>query len=306
MLLKPSSYVKFIVFVRTYCFLLIIPSVYNGYFSFLFTQKHVDLAELAELQKSSTAVYIEGCLYSCLISLSAVSFFLKWLLLRHAGLSDLQNCLYFALILSSVVVTISHMALCVLMIRVYHVDLIGIGEALNKALNTYPEDRKQLVDRVQIKYHCCGVNDYRDWLQISWYEKTKNLNNSRGAVPFSCCSKYDIGPCIHEGIGETFFISYKYEPENLGLWKQGCLSRFERVYLNGLYTLAIKGLIFGCFYLLGAVFDRIVQSGDSTALQDDRFYCWVFGTKPASKRKLDNDVTNRNMYQFEEESDKPS
>ena len=44
-----------------------------------------------------------------------------------------------------------------------------------------------------LQVHCCGVNSYTDWRNITWYSVTV-----RNAVPLSCCA--EVGGCERLGL----------------------------------------------------------------------------------------------------------
>ena len=50
--------------------------------------------------------------------------------------------------------------------------------------------------------HCCGVDSYRDWLDVQWH------NDIIGVIPESCCAK------VH-GCGGEYIV-----PGNYTVWTQ--------------------------------------------------------------------------------------
>ncbi|BES97128.1 Hypothetical protein NTJ_09942 [Nesidiocoris tenuis] len=74
---------------------------------------------------------------------------------------------------------------------------------------------KPLIDKIQMKYGCCGVESHEDWFLSKWagkrccssdslqcsstdqYGISANNQDTSDDVPFSCCSDAIGIPCIH-------------------------------------------------------------------------------------------------------------
>ncbi|XP_013183559.2 photoreceptor outer segment membrane glycoprotein 2-like [Amyelois transitella] len=104
----------------------------------------------------------------------------------------------------------------------------GITKAMLRYSSHLPS--KVAIDRLQTRFHCCGRVSYQEWFYIPWYTtgesvKSDSLKNRKFVadnVPYSCCSKEVMTPCIHHGVTKINAI-YKYNPSNqLTIWKDGC------------------------------------------------------------------------------------
>lgn len=67
----------------------------------------------------------------------------------------------------------------------------------------------QAVDAAQEELQCCGVNDYRDWLETPWFKHTGELR-----VPHSCCNS-------------TFHICNGTLDQPWQLYPQGCQMKLK-------------------------------------------------------------------------------
>lgn len=73
-----------------------------------------------------------------------------------------------------------------------HFDVGGfLLKFLKDILSSYEEDKdiQELIDKVQKKYQCCGMNSYKDWFKSEWNVKRQNESVDRwqNNVPRSCC-----------------------------------------------------------------------------------------------------------------------
>ncbi|CAK1583737.1 unnamed protein product [Parnassius mnemosyne] len=104
----------------------------------------------------------------------------------------------------------------------------GITKAMLRYASHLPS--KVAIDRLQTRFRCCGRVDYQEWFYIPWFNTgnsvaTDAVSNSKFVadnVPYSCCSKDVLSPCIHHGITQVGLI-YKYDPtKQLTIWSEGC------------------------------------------------------------------------------------
>lgn len=44
---------------------------------------------------------------------------------------------------------------------------------MEKGMHNYLKDHywKYTLDKLQVKYECCGVSGYRDWYEVSWIDE---------------------------------------------------------------------------------------------------------------------------------------
>ncbi|XP_053613532.1 peripherin-2-like [Plodia interpunctella] len=104
----------------------------------------------------------------------------------------------------------------------------GITKAMLRYSTHLPS--KVAIDRLQTRFHCCGRVNFLEWFYIPWYttgetikpESIKNRKFVADSVPYSCCSKDVMWPCIHHRVTRIGTI-YKYNPtKQLTIWQDGC------------------------------------------------------------------------------------
>ncbi|KAM9460845.1 tetraspanin-33 [Clarias gariepinus] len=94
---------------------------------------------------------------------------------------------------------------------------------MNKAIVLYREDMdlENVIDFVQKKFLCCGVNNYLDWSKNAYFNCSENNPSLEACgVPFSCCVRHPT---------ETVFNSmcgYKSQGKTESLV-------MERIYIHG-------------------------------------------------------------------------
>uniref|UniRef100_A0A8C4QHD6 Peripherin 2-like a n=1 Tax=Eptatretus burgeri TaxID=7764 RepID=A0A8C4QHD6_EPTBU len=146
---------------------------------------------------------------------------------------------------------------------------------------------KETIDWLQIDFHCCGSNGFRDWFEIQWISqrylgskfqggpRVNDLGRIRSnidgkylidAVPFSCCNPNFPRPCIQEQItNNSAHYNYDYLTEKLNMWQQGCTDALLHHYLKR--TSPVLVLFLKLSVLLGARFlqtamSNVVLNGD--------------------------------------------
>lgn len=62
-------------------------------------------------------------------------------------------------------------------------DIAPLSEVFQKYTGSSQDANSRAVDATQEELQCCGVNDYRDWLETTWFHQTGGLE-----VPHSCCN----------------------------------------------------------------------------------------------------------------------
>ncbi|KAI5641102.1 tetraspanin family domain-containing protein [Phthorimaea operculella] len=82
------------------------------------------------------------------------------------------------------------------------------------SMNNYRDSfvHKRFIDNIQWALKCCGLNSYKDWFTIEWYDKSRDYDwaTSQGirskkapkfidSVPYSCCKS---GSCISNYLTE--------------------------------------------------------------------------------------------------------
>ncbi|XP_048391422.1 peripherin-2a [Stegostoma tigrinum] len=159
----------------------------------------------------------------------------------------LAACLFFTCL------TFLSVVLCFLM-KIYLEDTLAKG--LKNSMKYYRDTdtpgrcfMKKTIDQLQIEFHCCGNNGFRDWFEIQWISnryldfsskevKDRVKSNIDGkyltdGVPFSCCNPASPRPCIQQQIANnSAHYSYEFQSEELNLWTRGCKEALLNYYTN--------------------------------------------------------------------------
>lgn len=124
---------------------------------------------------------------------------------------------------------------------VYSKDIDNdLREVMNNGLKDYL-DRKNIrseVDMVQSEFHCCGVDNYTDWVSTSWYH---NQTDHSIKYPTSCCKNHT---CHYS----------KEEEHDKNLYQEGCYVRLKYILKHHLVVIAACGAGFLLVLLLGMAF----------------------------------------------------
>ncbi|KAF6203766.1 hypothetical protein GE061_002101 [Apolygus lucorum] len=79
---------------------------------------------------------------------------------------------------------------------------------------------KPLVDLIQSKYSCCGVEKAAEWFALDWHSRRGNWSSDD--IPYSCCSNALLIPCIHLNLKKhTYYV--KYNSSSPTIWTSGCV-----------------------------------------------------------------------------------
>uniref|UniRef100_UPI0037E8367B tetraspanin 37 n=1 Tax=Semicossyphus pulcher TaxID=241346 RepID=UPI0037E8367B len=62
-------------------------------------------------------------------------------------------------------------------------ELAPLSKVFQNYTGSSQDPNTQAVDAAQKELHCCGVHDFRDWLNTSWFNSSGGLS-----VPRSCCN----------------------------------------------------------------------------------------------------------------------
>lgn len=127
-----------------------------------------------------------------LISVSADGTILTVLLLISGILCLCYSCVAVFLLLKSIKNETSHQTTRILQYHVYSTGALigilfliaifvvihsygmhqGLNDGILAAMKVYATDveKKIMVDKMQIRFQCCGSNSYKDWFSIEWYD----------------------------------------------------------------------------------------------------------------------------------------
>ncbi|XP_070692510.1 rod outer segment membrane protein 1b [Pempheris klunzingeri] len=109
--------------------------------------------------------------------------------------------------------------------------------------------QKETIDRLQMEFHCCGNNNFKDWFEVQWVSnryldytskdvKDRIRSNVDGrylldAVPFSCCNPASPRPCLQYQLTDnSAHHSYEYQSEELNLYSRGCRQALIEHYMQ--------------------------------------------------------------------------
>uniref|UniRef100_A0A7N9AL66 Photoreceptor outer segment membrane glycoprotein 2-like n=1 Tax=Mastacembelus armatus TaxID=205130 RepID=A0A7N9AL66_9TELE len=168
---------------------------------------------------------------------------------------------------------------------------VGLTQAMRFYKDTDIPGRcflKRTVDLLQIEFHCCGNNDYKDWFQIQWISN-RYLDRSRkevldrlrsnvegkylmDRVPFSCCNINSPRPCIqHQITNNSAHFNYEHQTEELNLWMKGCRQALLDYYTHITHSIGLTVLILsvltGVRYLQTSL-ENVLKHGDPNSESD--------------------------------------
>lgn len=88
-------------------------------------------------------------------------------------------------------------------------EIAPLSGVFQKYTGSSQDPNSRAVDITQEEWQCCGVHDYRDWLETAWFNHTGGLS-----VPHSCCNS-------------TFPSCNGTVDQPWQLYTQGCQVRLE-------------------------------------------------------------------------------
>uniref|UniRef100_A0A673CFQ4 Peripherin 2-like a n=1 Tax=Sphaeramia orbicularis TaxID=375764 RepID=A0A673CFQ4_9TELE len=168
---------------------------------------------------------------------------------------------------------------------------LGLTEAMRFYKDTDTPGRcflKRTVDMLQIEFHCCGNNGYKDWFQIQWISQRyldmsqkevldRLRSNVEGkylldGVPFSCCNVNSPRPCIQQQISNnSAHFNYDHQTEELNLWMKGCRQALLEYYTHIMQSIGLTVLILsvltGVRYLQTSL-ENVLRQGDPNSESD--------------------------------------
>ncbi|XP_020775222.1 photoreceptor outer segment membrane glycoprotein 2-like [Boleophthalmus pectinirostris] len=173
---------------------------------------------------------------------------------------------------------------------------LGLSAALKFYKDTDTPGRcflKRTVDLLQIEFHCCGNNGYKDWFQIQWISNRyldmsskevvdrfrSNVEGKylRDGVPFSCCNVNSPRPCIQSQISNnSAHFNYDHVTEQLNLWPRGCRQALLDHYTHIMQSIGLTVLVIWVFELsvltgvryLQTALENVLRQGDPESESD--------------------------------------
>ena len=101
---------------------------------------------------------------------------------------------------------------------------------------------KSTWDHIQQNFHCCGVNNYTDWYQISaWPDKTR--------VPSSCCKPVNVT----DKDSQDQECGYDAVSDAKQFWRHGCFQKIRYYLLTNIHGVGITSIIFAFVQFLSLV-----------------------------------------------------
>ncbi|KAM4724619.1 tetraspanin 37 [Anableps anableps] len=114
-------------------------------------------------------------------------------------------------------------------------ETASLSEVFQKYTGSSHDRNSQTVDATQEELQCCGISNYTDWLDTSWFNKTGG-----NAVPRSCCNT-------------TFFLCKGSVDQPWQLYHQGCQMKLEMA-----FQFILRFIMWG--FLLGFLTEVVLLS----------------------------------------------
>ncbi|XP_069371059.1 photoreceptor outer segment membrane glycoprotein 2-like [Paralichthys olivaceus] len=164
---------------------------------------------------------------------------------------------------------------------------LGLRNAMQYYKDTDTPGRcylKRTLDLLQMQFHCCGNNGYRDWFQVQWISNRYLDMSSRAvedrlrsnvegkylmdSVPFSCCSTFSPRPCIQQQVSNSS-AHFNYDPQSQqrNLWRRGCRQALLDHYTSIMQSIGLTVLLIWLFELLVLTGVRYLQTAMENVLQ---------------------------------------
>ncbi|XP_026177059.1 tetraspanin 37 [Mastacembelus armatus] len=89
-------------------------------------------------------------------------------------------------------------------------ELVHLSRVFHNYSGSSQDPNSRAVDAIQEELQCCGIHDYRDWMETPWFNHTGGLR-----VPHSCCNS-------------TFSMCNGTVDQPQQLYTQGCQLELEK------------------------------------------------------------------------------
>ncbi|KAJ8374791.1 hypothetical protein SKAU_G00053710 [Synaphobranchus kaupii] len=137
-------------------------------------------------------------------------------------------------------------------------------QLMRKGIVRYREDMdlENLIDFVQKKFQCCGVDSYKDWSNNVYFNcSEKNPSLERCGVPFSCCIWHRNESVLNTMCGYEVHSLEEASAEKI-IYTTGCLETIvwwgkRNLHLIGGMAVGLLGLEIFMSSLAGAQMSRI-------------------------------------------------
>lgn len=120
---------------------------------------------------------------------------------------------------------------------VYRIDIDStVDKGLKTALEAYAGNEyvKKEIDMMQTEMKCCGVDNYTDWLNTTWYHNQSDLNVK---YPESCCANSNC----------------TYGQSDTNLRPEGCYLKMKNQFIQHLTVVGSVAAACAALLLLGII-----------------------------------------------------
>uniref|UniRef100_H3BFF8 Tetraspanin n=1 Tax=Latimeria chalumnae TaxID=7897 RepID=H3BFF8_LATCH len=165
------------------------------------------------------------------------------------GALRLSKCMLMIFAWTLLIILILQVVAAVLGFLFSSMVLEKAADLMEKAISNYRDDLdlQNLIDFIQKKLKCCGVNGYMDWSHNIYFNcKDRNPSLERCAVPFSCCIQKREEFVLNTMCGYEMQQQPEWKAEQ-GIYVKGCLDQITTWGQQNL--LLIGGISLGLFFL---------------------------------------------------------
>uniref|UniRef100_UPI00398F6C1A tetraspanin-15 n=1 Tax=Pristiophorus japonicus TaxID=55135 RepID=UPI00398F6C1A len=118
-------------------------------------------------------------------------------------------------------------------------------------------DFKNILDRIQAKFACCGGDEYRDWA-VNYYHACDAPGPLACGVPYTCCVKEQEGDVINTQCGYQALHQERFEVGTI-IYARGCVDAISLWFednigitvgiLAAVLFPQVLGIVLSCLYL---------------------------------------------------------
>ncbi|KAF5284600.1 hypothetical protein FQR65_LT02426 [Abscondita terminalis] len=158
----------------------------------------------------------------------------------------------------------------------------GITEAMSNYNNN--SQFKLRIDKLQMKFQCCGSKHFDEWYNITWYDSNlmKHRFNNK-STPFSCCSMTSMSTCVHYGVESTSPV-YRYTRDlNFSISPFGCTTALTDKKKSVGWDIFGRITVLSFLEFTIAIVLRLYQSAHSIEYRfkdvNRKYIAWIFGSR---------------------------